>query len=117
MIEAFLTATPTSAPAWEFVFLAVGMTLFFVVWAVIMKNFMSTTNLSNLNRYPFALIQPYQGQDDSALAVFNQETNRYILGDGDQYGPDEMVRVWGAQITWLAWSEVESLIIKGKASL
>jgi hypothetical protein len=57
---------------------------------------------------PFAWIQPYHMSDDYALAVWNQHSGYYELGDGDCYTPQELARVWKPK--WMSWSGVEIAI-------
>ena len=58
--------------------------------------------------WPFGWIQPYQMSDDYALAVWNQTSGYYELGDGDCYTPTELTRVWHPK--WMRWSDVEKAI-------
>lgn len=58
--------------------------------------------------FPFAWIQPYQMSDDYALAVWNQHSGYYELGDGDCYTMQQLDVVWHPK--WLKWGDVEKAI-------
>ena len=59
------------------------------------------------NPNQFAIIYPYQFDDDLALGVWQPEVGGWLFGDGDFYKPDSLFLVWGDAATLLTWSEVE----------
>ena len=65
-----------------------------------------------MNIFPFAWIQPYQTGDDYALAVWNQHSGYYELGDGDCYTPTRLQEIWKPK--WLKWGDVEKAIAANK---